>query len=273
MSEDAADESDEPDAADDDDGGFDKEAEREKLREKFARDEEKRESTRRMSELLLKGATMTNEHCDNCGSPIFRQNGREFCPECDTAAGQSAGQGETGGQEGGERAAGAEEGDQRPGQAGSPVPDERGDAPAGGAEPPADLADAVEGTREPAEAGGRGSVDPPRSDSAAAPSANGGDRAVGGGPAGRPAPEGGPAAGARESPSQAGRGSDSPTGGAAADRAPRGGADDLPAARDALVAALRRHAEAAANETDPRTARDHLAAAREAAEALSALRR
>ena len=68
--------------------GFDKEAEREKLREKFARDDEKRESTRRMSELLLKGATMPNSHCDACGSPLFRQNGREFCPECD--AGESA---------------------------------------------------------------------------------------------------------------------------------------------------------------------------------------
>ena len=60
---------------------FDKEAEREKLREKFARDEQKRERTSRMSELLLKGATMTNKHHD-CGSPIFRWQGEEFCPTC-----------------------------------------------------------------------------------------------------------------------------------------------------------------------------------------------
>ncbi|WP_233741070.1 Sjogren's syndrome/scleroderma autoantigen 1 family protein, partial [Halobaculum saliterrae] len=73
----------------DDDSGFDKEAEREKLQEKFARDERKRESTRRMSELLLKGATMTNSHCDACGSPVFRQNGQEFCPECDGGDGPS----------------------------------------------------------------------------------------------------------------------------------------------------------------------------------------
>ena len=61
---------------------FDKEAEREKLRKQFAEDEEKRESTERMSELLLQGATMTNRHCDTCGDPIFRYDGREFCPTC-----------------------------------------------------------------------------------------------------------------------------------------------------------------------------------------------
>ncbi|MCL9816033.1 Sjogren's syndrome/scleroderma autoantigen 1 family protein [Natronocalculus amylovorans] len=61
---------------------FDKEAEREKLRKKFAKDEEKRKQTQRMSELLLQGATMTNKHCDRCGDPIFRHNDQEFCPTC-----------------------------------------------------------------------------------------------------------------------------------------------------------------------------------------------
>ena len=61
---------------------FDKEAEREKLRKKFADDEEKRASTQRMSELLLKGATMTNKHCDRCGDPLFRYDGQTFCPTC-----------------------------------------------------------------------------------------------------------------------------------------------------------------------------------------------
>ena len=65
---------------------FDKEAEREKLREKFARDEQKREHTQRMSELLLKGATMTNKHCEQCSDPIFRHDGREFCPTCNRPA-------------------------------------------------------------------------------------------------------------------------------------------------------------------------------------------
>ena len=61
---------------------FDKEAEREKLREKFADDEAKRADTQRMSELLLKGATMTNKHCDRCGDPLFRYNGQTFCSTC-----------------------------------------------------------------------------------------------------------------------------------------------------------------------------------------------
>jgi UPF0148 protein len=61
---------------------FDKEAERKKLREKFADDEEKRSATQRMSELLLQGATMTNKHCDSCGDPLFRDNGQTFCPTC-----------------------------------------------------------------------------------------------------------------------------------------------------------------------------------------------
>lgn len=62
--------------------GFDKEAERERLREKYEQDQENRAATQRMSELLLKGATMTNSHCDACGDPIFRHDGQEFCPTC-----------------------------------------------------------------------------------------------------------------------------------------------------------------------------------------------
>ncbi|MFC7205105.1 Sjogren's syndrome/scleroderma autoantigen 1 family protein [Haloferax namakaokahaiae] len=68
---------------------FDKEKERQRLREKYERDEQKRDSTQRMSELLLKGATMTNKHCPQCGDPLFRYNGQEFCPSCQ-AEGQQA---------------------------------------------------------------------------------------------------------------------------------------------------------------------------------------
>ncbi len=62
---------------------FDREAEREKLREKYERDKKKREASERMSELLLQGATMTNRHCPECHSPVFRYDGREFCPTCE----------------------------------------------------------------------------------------------------------------------------------------------------------------------------------------------
>ncbi len=71
---------------------FDKEAEREKLRKKYADDEDKRANTKRMSELLLKGATMTNQHCDSCGDPLFRHNGQTFCPTCQADSQQSAAQ-------------------------------------------------------------------------------------------------------------------------------------------------------------------------------------
>lgn len=69
---------------------FDKEAEREKLRKKYARDEQKRANTQRMSELLLKGATMTNQHCNQCGDPVFRHNGQTFCARCQADAAQQA---------------------------------------------------------------------------------------------------------------------------------------------------------------------------------------
>jgi len=69
--------------------GFDEEAERERLREKYEQDQEKRAATQRMSELLLKGATMTNSHCDACGDPLFRHDGQTFCPTCQAAGGDA----------------------------------------------------------------------------------------------------------------------------------------------------------------------------------------
>jgi len=73
---------------------FDKEAERERLREKYEHDEQKREVTERMSELLLKGATMTNAHCQDCGDPIFRYDGQEFCATCQKAVQRDTGDAE-----------------------------------------------------------------------------------------------------------------------------------------------------------------------------------
>lgn len=71
---------------------FDREAERERLRRQLEEEEEDRKATQQMSELLLKGATMTNKHCDQCGDPIFRYQGQEFCPTCQqTVASQDSG--------------------------------------------------------------------------------------------------------------------------------------------------------------------------------------
>jgi len=74
---------------------FDKEAEREKLREKYERDKEKRKATEQMSELLLKGATMTNSHCGTCGDPIFRYEGQEFCATCEEVVAEADADGTT----------------------------------------------------------------------------------------------------------------------------------------------------------------------------------
>ena len=64
---------------------FDKEAERQRLREKYEEDDADREVTQQMSELLLRGATMTNKHCNQCQNPVFRYEGDEFCPVCQGA--------------------------------------------------------------------------------------------------------------------------------------------------------------------------------------------
>ncbi|WP_418285972.1 Sjogren's syndrome/scleroderma autoantigen 1 family protein [Halorubrum sp. DTA46] len=195
--------------------GFDKEAEREKLREKLADDDEKREHTQRMSELLLKGATMTNRHCDDCGDPIFRQDGREFCPTChtvDAADVPEAGAGKPTGRDGDAAA-----------------------TPAGGVDG-GDLTSVTD----------------------AGDTAEGADAANGVGTADAP--------GTRASAAQ----TSSPVTETTPDAAGPRAVDD---ARESLVRTLTRFASAAEQTDDPRRAREHLRAAREAAEALAALDR
>lgn len=110
----------------DTDDGFDREAEKERLREKYEKEQADREATQQMSELLLQGATMTNRHCDNCGNPVFRHQGREFCPVCgaevvegdgqvDEAAAGDAAQQDAGGQAQSAAAGGQVEEGQQPG--------------------------------------------------------------------------------------------------------------------------------------------------------------
>jgi uncharacterized Zn finger protein (UPF0148 family) len=205
--------------------GFDKEAEREKLREKLADDEEKREHTQRMSELLLQGATMTNRHCDDCGDPIFRKDGQEFCPTCHTtdAAGVEAA--------GSPGAAG-----QAPGAA-----DGSATAPGGGESPRATSENGTGGTGRADQGSVETSPEPPAGSSE-------------------------PPAGTSE-PSTAG-GAEDPTAAPAS-----AGSASVADARASLARTLNRFAAAAEETDDPRRARDHLQAAREAAEALAALDR
>lgn len=101
------------------DDGFDREAEKERLREKYEQEKQDRQATQQMSELLLQGATMTNKHCDDCGDPVFRYQGQEFCPTCGQEVAED-------GQAGGaEQAAGADAG---AGAVDSPAPEAGEDA-------------------------------------------------------------------------------------------------------------------------------------------------
>ena len=200
--------------------GFDKEAEREKLREKYG-EEEDREATRQMSELLLKGATMTNRHCDSCGDPVFRYDGQEFCPTCQGADGAGTDAG-TGGETAAESDAATDDGSSRStanGEIPQPTTDGESAAPA-----------RSEAGDEPARRETRGRPEP-----------------AGRTPTERPA-----------TPAPAEGGSEGERG-----RNPQA----------SLERTLTRFARAAEASEDPRAAREHLAAAREAAEALAALRR
>ena len=233
---------------------FDKEAEREKLREKYERDQQKREATEQMSELLLKGATMTNAHCSECGDPIFRYDGQEFCPTCEKPVNRDTGE------EGDDE---ADDEDQI--QVTTPSDDARvafGDESAdnGSDEPAARQTD----TQQPSQAGAA-NPQQPQDHSDRQPSQ-----------AQNPSL---PTNRKRELPDV-----QQPT---AADSASSGGASGAPgaadaparsdasvtAARESLVATLTRFSRLAEQTEDPRQAQEYLAAAREAAETLAELRR
>ena len=246
---------------------FDKEAEREKLRKKYERDKRDREATQRMSDLLLKGATMTNAHCDTCADPLFRQNGVTFCPSCH--GGPEAVEGpdlEEAGDAGGESAAEERSATEAPAEdedatatesgteteAATPVADE--DEPT---EPPAPTEET--GTETPTAPAEEGTDSSRRSDERLArhttaprrapPSQQSSTRFEG--RAGRD----------RRGRDQGGRRSSPP-----ADA-------DLETARASLTEALEHFSREAAETEDPRYARDCLEAAREAAETLAVLGR
>jgi uncharacterized Zn finger protein (UPF0148 family) len=223
---------------------FDKEAERQRLREKYEKDTERREETQRMSELLLQGATMTNSHCNECGTPIFRYQGTEFCPNCQHKQASAA----------------AEQAD----AAAAKVAE--GQAEANGA------------TTQQATADGRADAEGTNGSAAAAPDATGAA----------------PSSAEAESPqaaSQSGTGAPAPlsTEGqtseptperetATADATPQPATADatgasMGAARESLLDAVTHHARRATATDEPRRAKQHLEAAREAAEALDALGR
>jgi len=216
---------------------FDKEAEREKLREKYGEEEEKREATEQMSELLLKGATMTNAHCTDCGDPIFRYDGQEFCPTCQKPVARDRADGEDDG-ESGDHIEVADPSDEATVQFGDGQ-----DGADAQSSPTADASQPTSDGTRPTDTGTRPTADTARE----VPSADPGRT-----------PD------TAQSPS-APDVSDEPT-------RPDTVSTELSAAESLLAETVHRFAARAAETDDPRAAREHLVTAREAAEALDAVR-
>jgi uncharacterized Zn finger protein (UPF0148 family) len=234
---------------------FDEEAERERLREKYEQDREKREATEQMSELLLQGATMTNAHCSECGDPVFRYEGQEFCATCERAIDRN-GSGDTGDEQGeSDQQEASEDTDQETVEVTDPSDDRRvvfGGDENGQAEPAASDQSGPRAPDKRAESDARR-----RADDEAEPPARQNVE-----PPARRETE--PPAEQRETASDVPARSD--------ERAPEA-AGDIGAARAALTRTLVRFSERAEATDDPRQAREHLEAAREAAAALAELRR
>ncbi len=235
---------------------FDKEAEREKLREKYERDKKEREATQRMSDLLLKGATMTNAHCGTCGDPLFQENGTTFCPSChgnpdavdgtdleaQPAEGQPATDQSTADQPASDTAETGADAAADAGAEPTTVRHRRGD----------------DGARDTRPEMAASSADPEPQSSTAPPR----DRQSTAGSDAESAPV----------TASDGRSADAAPSRRAPAASPSSVDGDLEAARDELVRALEKFAAEAAATDDPRYARDCLEAAREASETLSTLR-
>ena len=259
---------------------FDKEAEREKLREKYGDAQSDREATEQMSDLLLKGATMTNAHCNNCGDPIFRYDGQEFCPTCQ----QPVDRGDDAGDDTGDNIEVTTPSDDATVQFGD-VDDQQPASEADSQQPAAGSAGQQSGAPE------AGSQQPPRASEADSRQPTGGrsSTSAGAGENQRDAPVDGPhdatapaseeSADPRSAPSvDPAATSTQPAGrsGGAADE-PRAAAPDsldeqLHNARGLLVQTVEQYAQRARDADSPRQAREYLEAAREAAETLDATR-
>jgi Uncharacterized Zn-finger containing protein len=235
---------------------FDKEAEREKLRKKYADDEDDRADTKRMSELLLKGATMTNQHCDTCGDPLFSHNDQTFCPTCQAGAQESADNGAA----------------QRPAADGDAQPARDAGSTDHNAGSTAQQSPATKSSAQqpPTEQSTSQSSPTPQQPSTTPQSPSPTPQSSAQQPATDRQPES-PATNGRASDTTSPTATDAPTSqGSPADNGAAPPAD-LTTARQSLVGTVTRFSQRAAKADDPRRAKELLAAAREAAETLRAL--
>lgn len=218
---------------------FDPEKERERLREQYERDKQKREASEKMSELLLQGATMTNAHCSDCSNPIFRYDGQEFCANC-------------------EKAVSREQSDDGGSAVEVTEPDNDARVVFGGQDEQAEAG--TNQTREEADGQpqtAQASTDQPRPQESQNLPQEAADSSIEVPQETRPQRR-------QETPPQQRPAQPQQSGNTAADA-------DLSTARDALVRALIRFSKEAAAADDPRRAKEHLEAAHEAAETLSTL--
>ena len=241
---------------------FDKEAEREKLREKYERDKEERQATQRMSDLLLKGATMTNAHCGTCGDPLFQQNDTTFCPSChgnpDAVEGTDleAQPAEESPDSGGT----AQSGDAESARASA------GDADSAGSEQAASRDERSRSTREPDQPA-TGDAPADTAADSTTPSRDGRTPSAQSESSAPPQSESPPSASDADDSRRSS--SDGRVSGEPSAARPAG---DLETAHASLVQALEKFAAKAADTDDPRYAKECLEAAREASETLETLR-
>jgi uncharacterized Zn finger protein (UPF0148 family) len=247
---------------------FDKEAEREKLREKYEQDQEEREVAEKMSELLLQGATMTNAHCSECGDPIFRYDGQEFCATCEKAVDRGTGEAED---EDGEAV------DQDNIEVTAPDENARVQFGADGADGEADQPERADQAEQPQQADqpGQPSQPQPADQTGERPQANEQDSSR------ETQPEETVAHQHRQPTQQPRETAESqqqrrqpqqPAQPRTVPSVDPGSEADVSTARESLVRTLTRFSQQAEATEDPQRASEYLAAAREAAETLSALR-
>ena len=242
---------------------FDKEAEREKLREKYEKDQQRRETTEKMSELLLQGATMTNNHCADCGDPIFRYDGQEFCPTCERPVDSGGAEADDGSDDGQETIGVTEPRDDARVQFGGADADHA--AQAAGSQ-------STDHSRQPVD--DRGSDQQRRDRQQATENPQQSVQSDEGQPQQSPRDQQQSPRDQQQSASQPRSiPSSDPARGPADSTANAAGTVDVTTARDSLVRTLAKFSQQAEATDDPQRAQESLAAAREAAEALAALRR
>ncbi|MFC6975016.1 Sjogren's syndrome/scleroderma autoantigen 1 family protein [Halomicroarcula sp. GCM10025709] len=217
---------------------------------------------------------MTNAHCSTCGDPVFRYDGQEFCPTCQKPITRESGADDGADDADGDHIEVADTSDEARVQfGGNQAEGDQAEAEQSAGATPTDgsAGAAPDGSADPAESAETAATAPTEH---AVPSADDGAQAA-------PSETGGRAdqqstvdtqTPAARPPSTSGNESHdrSPTVSTRTAGLPEEAATDLTEAKKLLAETAHQFAQRAADSQDPRDAREHLKAAREAAAALDA---